>query len=332
MAEPEMARGASAPDGVSECPNCGAEAGTGRFCAECGQVLRPVRRGLASYAREAFENVLSADTKTLRSLFSIVMRPGALAEGAASNRGAYTINPVKLFFAVIVAYTLFFAVSPVKYAQMWVGAGGELGWDMSALSEEDIAAGYDAAVFVQFFVEPRDHVLEPALGERIRSGALAPDFWPAIAPLVRVSLDPAAEARFIDQFPLLMAYSALLIGLPVTLLNLIIYRRKRYVVDHALVAFEAATALPLIIMAAGLVMSLLYLAGLPIPRDPSFNPVFVLGVLPVFALWLVIADRRFYGSHWLVAVIKSALCLGAWYAIMQFFSIYLIGGLAWVVS
>lgn len=332
MTESAIVRGAPAPDCASVCPNCGAKAATGRFCSECGQVLRLVRRGLVSYAREAFENVLSADTKTLRSLFSIVMRPGALADGAASNRGAYIINPVKLFFAVIVAYTLFFAVSPVKYAQMWVGTGDQLGWDVSVLTEEELASGYDAAAYIQFFVEPREHVLEPALAERIQSGALSPDFWPAIAPLVRVSLDPAAEARFIDQFPLLMAYSALLIGLPVTLLNLIIYRRKRYVVDHALVAFEAATALPLIIMVTGLIMSVLYLTGLPIPRDPSFNPVFVLGVLPFFALWLVFADRRFYGSNWLVAVIKSAICLGAWYAIMQFFSIYLIAGLAYTVA
>lgn len=331
MTEPASMHGKTVAESATACPNCGAQTGAGRFCAACGQVLRPVRRGLASYAHEVFENILSADTKTLRSLVSLIARPGDLAQRAVSNRGADTINPVKLFFAVIVAYTLFFAVAPIKYAQIWVGTIEDLGWDASVLTEEDIAAGYDTAAYIQFFIEPRARVLEPALAERIGSGALAPDFWPMLTPLVTVSLDPVAEARFIDQFPLLMAYSALLVGLPITLLNLIIYRRKRYLVDHALMAFEAATALPLIIMATGLVMSALYLAGLPIPRDPSFNPVFVLGVLPVFVLWLAVADRRFYGSHWVVAGLKSAFCLGVWYAIMQFFSFYLIAALAWAI-
>ena len=197
MTEPASMHGKTVAGSATACPNCGAQSGAGRFCAACGQVLRPVRRGLASYAHEVFENILSADTKTLRSLVSLIARPGDLAQRAVSNRGADTINPVKLFFAVIVAYTLFFAVAPIKYAQIWVGTIEDLGWDASVLTEEDIAAGYDTAAYIQFFIEPRARVLEPALAERIGSGALAPDFWPMLTPLVTVihPSTPACIAR-----------------------------------------------------------------------------------------------------------------------------------------
>ncbi len=73
----------------------------GRYCPECGQAA-PTRRdySLSAYAADAFEQLASLDGKAIRTMWTLVSRPGVLtAEHLAGRRRRY-LRPLQLFLLV----------------------------------------------------------------------------------------------------------------------------------------------------------------------------------------------------------------------------------------
>lgn len=310
---------------LRQCPSCDAD-GSGRYCSECGQSLRPVRRRLLYYLEELFASVFKGDSKTLRSISSIVLRPGSLSKMAASNAAGAMINPVKIFFSVIVIYTVFFALSPIKYGQIWLGDHEDIARHAGPV-EAEIVALDPVWIYVQFFVPARESVFEPRLSERISEGT-APPVDPFLEEIVTLRAAPVDEAHFMALSEFFLSYAPLFFLIPIIGLNGIVYRRRRFLADHILFAFEAACALPLIVIATTAVLVGLHLAGVALPSDPRSSPIFLFVVLPAFCVYLLLADREFYDTRWFLAPVKALLILAGWYAIMQFGLFYLLSGAA----
>ncbi len=89
----------ASPEPVAEspaCRNCG-EKLLGDFCWRCGQEAADFHRPLRSLAADFLDNVLSLDTKLLRTLGPLLFRPGRLTREYLAGRRASYVRPLKLY-------------------------------------------------------------------------------------------------------------------------------------------------------------------------------------------------------------------------------------------
>ena len=97
------------PRRPSLCPNCGS-AGMARYCPDCGQAApAPDDYSLRAHAADLWDQVASVDGKALRTLWTLLRRPGLLtADHLRGRRGRY-LKPLQLFLLVNV---LLFVAAP----------------------------------------------------------------------------------------------------------------------------------------------------------------------------------------------------------------------------
>jgi len=87
-AEPEPA--------YSACLNCG-EKLLGEFCWRCGQEAVDLRRPMRDLASDLLDNVLNLDSKLLRTIGSLLFRPGRLTREYLAGRRAPYVRPLKVY-------------------------------------------------------------------------------------------------------------------------------------------------------------------------------------------------------------------------------------------
>ena len=92
-------------DGV--CNDCGT-ALAGEYCHKCGQREVDEWRTIGSIARQFWNELVSLDYKTVRSVAALV-RPGHLAAEFIAGRRNRFLSPLKLYF---LAAALFFVIAP----------------------------------------------------------------------------------------------------------------------------------------------------------------------------------------------------------------------------
>lgn len=98
---------------IPTCRNCGALL-RGPYCHHCGQAERSPVRELRALVGEAFESILSLESKSLRSLGTLFFRPGRLTLDYLAGRRARYLPPLRLY---LVASLLAFV------ALGWFGGG-----------------------------------------------------------------------------------------------------------------------------------------------------------------------------------------------------------------
>lgn len=104
------------PDGPRSpewrCPTCGMPIAT-RFCPRCGESrISPREQTLRGLAERLFQAFTSIDTRTARSVWALMRRPGELTASWMKGVRKTYVAPITLFLLVNV---LFFAV------QSWTG-------------------------------------------------------------------------------------------------------------------------------------------------------------------------------------------------------------------
>ena len=94
---------------VAECPNCGSEL-LRRYCAECGQKApHPDDYSLREHVSDLVDQIASFDGRILRTLWTLISRPGALTVAHMAGRRARYLRPLQLFLLVNV---LLFIAAP----------------------------------------------------------------------------------------------------------------------------------------------------------------------------------------------------------------------------
>ena len=78
------------------CLNCG-ETLLGEFCWRCGQEAADFHRPLRSLAADFLDNVLSLDTRLLRTIRPLLFEPGRLTREYLAGRRAPYVRPLKLY-------------------------------------------------------------------------------------------------------------------------------------------------------------------------------------------------------------------------------------------
>jgi hypothetical protein len=94
---------------VASCPNCGHGA-PGNFCPECGQAQGPVRITTREIVDEIAGEFLQFDSKLVRTLLTLVFRPGFLAREYFEGRRQRYVRPFRLYLGASVLYFLVLAV------------------------------------------------------------------------------------------------------------------------------------------------------------------------------------------------------------------------------
>ncbi len=88
------------------CMNCKVPL-TGPFCHICGQKDDDLRRPIWTFFRELLDNIFSADSRLVKSIFLILLVPGGLTRAYSMGRRARFVPPLRLYLSVSI---MFFAV------------------------------------------------------------------------------------------------------------------------------------------------------------------------------------------------------------------------------
>src|SRR6266480_3578145 len=92
------------PQPLTHCENCGAPL-TGEFCAQCGQHAIDYRRSILRVLWDAADSFLNCDTKLLKTLGLLLLRPWELTNDFNACRRARDVHPLR---RSLVASIIFF--------------------------------------------------------------------------------------------------------------------------------------------------------------------------------------------------------------------------------
>lgn len=99
------------------CPNCGAKF-EGPYCAHCGQERDTHRRTIANLLHDFFEDILSFDSRILRTARALVSRPGELTCAFREGRTRAYVPPIRLYFFVTLLFFLILSVSGIAILKL----------------------------------------------------------------------------------------------------------------------------------------------------------------------------------------------------------------------
>ncbi|MDJ0842015.1 MAG: DUF3667 domain-containing protein [Acidobacteriota bacterium] len=91
---------------VARCLNCAHEV-TGPFCTHCGQSTRDLRVSVWSLTGDFLSNFFSLDSKLIRSLTPLCLRPGLLTRAFIDGKRVRFLPPVRMYLV----FSLFFFLS-----------------------------------------------------------------------------------------------------------------------------------------------------------------------------------------------------------------------------
>lgn len=256
------------------CPSC-AQPFTGKFCAECGERRpTPADLSLRRFLGEAVAVLTSADSVLLRTVGTLVRRPGALTAAYLAGARTRYLPPLRLFLVVNVVY--FFAV-------LWTG---------------DRMFTTPLTVYMRYW--PFDLLLPELVGREIAARGTT---FEEYAQLFNASLQSHASTLVITMVPL----TALLF-------HLLYLRSRRYYVEHLVFSLHFLAAFLLVWPVAVLGQYGVYIAasGLGVSVGPTglvlvqFYPVFLAGG------YLYAAMLRVYGEGRARTALKAVLATFGW--------------------
>jgi hypothetical protein len=302
------------------CANCGA-ALTGAFCTQCGQSAETLQRPALALLRDIMDGLTAWDGRLLTTLRRLYGRPGAVTRDFLDGRRARHTPPFRLYVIAVLVFITLFSVAGVTVL------GVHVEQSPNTTSQTDAFAGAgvgDLDVSLRLFRPRWEAPPEPVHVEALLAaveqdrGEPAPDLDTALAEMdeagrrvvslaVRILENPVAIER---QLALALSQAALFMVIGFAVLNLCLHPRAA-VVTHAIHSLYLHAALfPFIAITtlAGL------FAGLALE---SLSYMISAAASLVMLAYVLIADRRVYGSSWLGAALRlPALVLGYFFTFL----------------
>jgi predicted RNA-binding Zn-ribbon protein involved in translation (DUF1610 family) len=123
VAAVEVAASALAERGgtVHPCPNCGKPM-IGAYCAICGQARDVNRRSVWGLIKVLVEDIVSFDSRIMRTGWALVLRPGELASAFREGRTQRYLPALRLYLFVSLIFFLVLGVTNVALMQLVVVA------------------------------------------------------------------------------------------------------------------------------------------------------------------------------------------------------------------
>lgn len=90
------------------CNNCGYDFKISlqevNYCPVCGQENHNPRLTLKYYVEQIFENIVHFDSKTLRSVWALLFKPGSVTKAYINNQRKKYSSPFRLFFSGLITF------------------------------------------------------------------------------------------------------------------------------------------------------------------------------------------------------------------------------------
>jgi hypothetical protein len=131
---------------VPPCPNCGKPL-IGPFCAVCGQPRNTHRRTLGKLLHDFVKDVVSFDSRILRTAAALVLRPGELPRAFRDGRTQPYVPAVRLYLFVTLIFFLFLSVSGLALIQF-------------GLKAHSVVYSHDAAGHVYMAVDGKNIIVK----------------------------------------------------------------------------------------------------------------------------------------------------------------------------
>lgn len=269
------------PEPVPACANCGAEL-MGPYCAQCGQQDRRRVGPLRLLLAEAADELLSLDTRLVRTLKGLFIRPGFLTNAYTSGRRAAFVPPLRLFLLSGFVFLLVLGLGrQITDPQGEPMVGAFVNVDLNQASVDSLQVRVDA-------LEAEDALTSSLRAQFLRS-------------LIRASEDPDAVNRaFVERLSLV----AVLL-LPVVALLLKMVFRRRYYVEHLVFALHLHAFAFLTLSAALLLGFGLQLVGSPMAIDQGL----VVLAACVELAYVGLSLHRAYDTSFLATILKGGILL-----------------------
>jgi hypothetical protein len=115
----EHAAAAMAQQGASlrACPNCGTSL-IAPYCALCGQERDTHRRSVWNLIRDLVEDVISFDSRILRTAIALLVEPGEIAIAFREGRTRHFVPAMRLYFFVSLLFFLMLSVTGLAIIQL----------------------------------------------------------------------------------------------------------------------------------------------------------------------------------------------------------------------
>jgi len=108
------------PDATADCQNCGA-ALWDAYCASCGQPGRSPIGSVRTFAAHTLDQVASLDSRLLRTIRALFLRPGLLTREYLDGRRVRYTQPVQLY---LIAAAIFFLMASYR-PFVWIDTEGQ---------------------------------------------------------------------------------------------------------------------------------------------------------------------------------------------------------------
>lgn len=307
------------------CPNCGRNRPS-PYCPQCGQNDRDYRRALLPMLWELMREAFEVDSRFLRTLRLLLLKPGRLSAEFSRNRRARYMSPIRLYLFTSFLFFLVLSLSMPDYpTDSWSGQAAVVVETPQVPAEpvETVTAAEVAGL--KAMLRPGqgqkvDDILARPSGSMGRSAleVLARLYHAPVAAQARDTIEVATEDRprrpwllrasaasLVDFLHDPEVYTQRMIGntplamfflLPFLAMALALcYRRKgRFFVEHLVFAIHIQT---FVFLSLG--------TALVVPSGSFGNWVRVFLVLAP-QVYYFIALRRFYRDGWIRTVVKGS--------------------------
>jgi len=307
---------------VESCANCTAPM-IGAYCAVCGQERESHRRSIFGLVHNLFEEIVSFDSRILRTARALVVRPGELSLAFQQGRSRRYVPALRLYLFVSLLFFLVLDATRLAIVQVQVtatpakivtdGGGHKILSANGPMYVPDCLAKepgphYSATPQVHFFGRIGDfqnHIPASALasldrdlkhGGRSNAGDKLGGWITSrvLHTLDAVAINPAAvNGPLTEWIP-----RVLFVLLPLYALLLAIFywrqRRKFYFIDHLVFSLHVHSFVFVAILAA---------VGLAqvVPAGTA-----AWAALTAIGLYILLAIRRFYRQNWFWTCTKFA--------------------------
>jgi hypothetical protein len=253
------------------CVSCGEPAGA-PYCPQCGERRAADREySLAHFAREGAEAFTNADGKLLRTLWTLLRRPGELTAAYMRGERVGYMRPLQLFLLINVAY---FALTT------WTGA---------RVFDTPLAVHMNATVHKEIATR----LVRARLAAR---GITAHQY--------RATFDSVSRTHAKSLIILMVPGFAVFVAL-------VAARHRRYALQHLVFSLHAFAALLVILVTVGAATELPLSVWVrwrgEMPSWHVFDEIATTAILLTFGPYLALALRRAYGDGRAPAAAKAAI-------------------------
>jgi hypothetical protein len=264
------------------CLNCGVQVDL-NFCPNCGQEHTTMIVPIGHLLRDVVDEFILLDSKLLRTLKLLILRPGFLTNEYVAGRRIRYVSPFRLYFVISAIYFLAFSFAHYDVAVMHgLAYGLEQAHHAHATDEE--------APVKMLTAYPADGMHTMHLGHNIHT-------VPDRARRHRLAVDRTSNWFLKNQ----SLITFLLVPIAALLLKLLYLGTRRLYIEHLVFAVHLQSFM----------FALLLPALLPYGRSLTYILAFALS-----ALYLFIAMRTAYRQSIAVTIAKGSAMLAGYLVLM----------------